>query len=121
MLKISGELPTIKGSDTIDSLAFIDTKKLKNAAKNISELAQSTAGKGDLDKYLSKVKNIKGASVIANILIGAAAIGILQPTLNIILRKKNNHGETINPAIKQLEKDMEQKFAFSGSKQVKPQ
>ncbi len=115
MLKISGELPTIKGSDAIDALSFVDVKKVKNAAKNISELAQSTAGKADLDKYLSKVKNIKGVSVIANILIGAAAIGILQPMLNIIQRKKNNNGETINPAIKKLEKDMEQKFAFSGT------
>ena len=69
----------------------------------------------------AKAKNIKGASVIANILIGAAAIGIFQPMANIIMRKKQNNGESINPAIKKLEKDMEQKFAFSGTSPAKPQ
>ena len=49
-----------------------------------------------------------------NILIGAGAIGVLQPMLNIVLRKKNNNGETINPAIKNMEQEMAQKFAFKG-------
>lgn len=123
MLKISGEIPTLKDKTTINSLADIDTGVIKKGVKNIDELLKGFSDyKGkDLAAYLSKAKNIKGVSVIANILIGAAAIGIFQPMANIIMRKKQNNGESINPAIKKLEKDMEQKFAFSGTSPAKPQ
>lgn len=123
MLKISGEIPTLKDKTTINSLADIDTGVIKKGVKNIDELLKGFSDyKGkDLAAYLSKAKNIKGVSVIANILIGAAAIGIFQPMANIIMRKKQNNGESINPAIKKLEKDMEQKFAFSGGSAAKPQ
>ena len=59
-----------------------------------------------------KQKNVKAAAVIANILIGAAAIGIFQPLANILIRKKKNNGDSSNPAIKNLESEMEQKFAL---------
>ena len=115
MLKISGDIPTLKGSDgVIDSLAHIEPNKVKQASQNISKLLESAKSQADLDKFLKQTKNIKGAAVIANILIGAAAIGILQPMMNIVLRKKKQGGETINPAIKKLETQMEQKFAFKG-------
>lgn len=115
MLKISGDIPTLKGSDgVIDSLAHIEPNKVKQASQNISKLLESVKSQADLDKFLKQTKNIKGAAVIANILIGAAAIGILQPMMNIVLRKKKQGGETINPAIKKLETQMEQKFAFKG-------
>lgn len=115
MLKISGEIPTIKKSDgIIDSLAHIELDDIRESTKNISQLLEVTSTKIDKDQFLKQVKNFKAASVVLNILIGAGAIGILQPMLNIVLRKKNNNGETINPAIKNMEQEMAQKFAFKG-------
>lgn len=115
MLKISGEIPTIKGSNgIIDSLAHIEPDRIKKGAKNISQLLEATAGKADVNKFLKQVKNFKAVAVVLNILIGAAAIGVLQPLLNIVLRKKKNNGESVNPAIKNIEQEMAQKFAFKG-------
>ena len=112
MLKISGELPTLKGKDVIDSLGYIDTEEIKGAAKNIDKLLSGMLNASNADKFLSKTKNVKAAAVIANILIGAAAIGIFQPLANILIRKKKNNGDSSNPAIKNLESEMEQKFAL---------
>ncbi len=114
MLKISGAVPTLKDKNTINTLAFIDTEAIQNTAKNIDELLCASLKSNDPKKLLSRAKNLKGVSVIANILIGAAAIGIIQPMANIIMRKKRNNGESINPAIKNMETQMEQKFAFKG-------
>lgn len=115
MLKISGDIPTIKGSDgIIDSFAHIDLENVKNAAGNILELLDACKGKPDANKFLKQVKNYKAAAIVLNILIGAAAIGIAQPMVNIILRKKKNNGQTANPAFKNIEQEMAQKFAFKG-------
>ena len=38
MLKISGEIPTLKDKTTINSLADIDTGVIKKGVKNIDEL-----------------------------------------------------------------------------------
>lgn len=111
MLKISGEIPTVKKSDgVIDSLAYMDADKIKKGAQNIKKLLEGNNG-ADMDKYLLQVKRIKGGAVIANILIGAFAMGVLQPTLNIVIRKIKNNGKTDNPAFQNIEKEMEQKFA----------
>ena len=114
MLKISGTLPTLKDKNTINTLAFINTDDIQNAAKNIDELLCASLKSKSPQKLLSRAKNLKGVSVVANILIGAMAIGIIQPMANIILRKKRNNGESTNPAIKNMETQMVQKFAFKG-------
>ena len=115
MLKISGEIPTIKkGNGVIDSLAYIELDDVRKGAKNILQLLEASVSKSNKDQFLRKVKNFKAVAVVLNILIGAAAIGVLQPMLNIVLRKKKNNGESANPAIKNLETEMAQKFAFEG-------
>ena len=115
MLKISEIIPTIKGSNgVIDSFAHIEPDDIKHGAKEILKLLEATADKADKSKFLKQVRNFKAGAIIANVLIGAAAIGILQPMLNIILRKKKNGGQTANPAFKNIEQQMEQKFAFKG-------
>lgn len=112
MLKISGDIPTVKNSDgVIDSLAFMDTDKIKQGAKNIGELLEHTKGKGDIKKYLSQVKFAKGAAVIANILITVGLVGVVQPMTTIMMRKAKNNGEASNPAFKNIELEMKGKMA----------
>lgn len=113
LLKLSGHIPTVKGTDTIDSLAFMDSKEVKKGVEAVKKLIEGYDNpkvKVDFDKYLSQIKKIKGGAVITNILIGAFAMGVLQPVLNIILRKKKN-GDSSNPAFKNIEAQMEQKFS----------
>lgn len=112
MLKISGEVPTLKGKNVIDSLGYIDTDNIQTAVKNIDKLLGGMMSAQNADKFLSKTKQVKGAAVVANILIGAAAIGVFQPLATIFIRKMKNNGDSSNPAIKKLESDMEQKFAL---------
>ena len=112
MLKISGDIPTIKGTDgVIDSFKFLDTADVKKSAKNIQELMEQTLKQADAKKFLSKVKVAKGASILANIAIGILAVGVLQPAITIAMRKKQNNGETVNPAISKIENEMQQKFS----------
>ena len=114
MLKISGKIPLQKGKNISNALGYINTKDVQISARNIRDLFEGMSKSKNVDKFLSKTKNLKGVSVIVNILIGATAIGVFQPMLNIVLRKKKNNGETTNPAIKKLETEMAQKFAFKG-------
>ena len=115
MLKISEIIPTIKGSNgVIDSFAHIEPNDIKKGAKDILKLLEASANKTDKSKFLKQVRNFKAGAIIANVLIGAAAIGILQPTLNILLREKRNKGEKSNPAFKNIEQEMAQKFNFQG-------
>ncbi len=103
LLKISGDLPTTKAGE-IDSLAHIDANKLQKAAENIKKLVDSAPTKG-MDDYLKKVKQIKGASVIANVVVGAIAIGVLQPLMTIFFREAKG-GDSKNPAIVNIENQM---------------
>lgn len=106
MLKISGDLPTIKGSKgVIDSFKHIDTNGVQQTAKNISELLEEGAKQKDLTKFLSKVKGVKAASILANILIGVVAVGVIQPALTIMMRKHKNNGECENPAYKRIKEE----------------
>ena len=55
-------------------------------------------------KNLSKSKAFKGFAVVANVLIAAGIMGVIQPKLTIWLRKKL-FGTNENPAIAQQEKN----------------
>ena len=72
---------------------------------------EQTLKQADAKKFLSKVKVAKGASILANIAIGILAVGVLQPAITIAMRKKQNNGETVNPAISKIENEMQQKFS----------
>ena len=60
---------------------------------------------------IKKIKAFKTFAVLGNVAIAICAMGILQPKINIWLRKTLNHGDNRNPAIVQKEKEMEKALA----------
>ena len=111
-----------KNSALIDILAKNNVVKLAKDSENSSKPALSylnVIGENDLRKTMSNIqtlsKNMKNlpmikaykvVSVLGNIAIGALAIGVLQPKLNILMRKLLNNGDNRNPAIVAQENEM---------------
>ena len=70
-----------------------------------------------LIKLMGKqIGNLKGSKIfkvfalVANVLFGAWIMGVVQPKLNILMRKILNNGDNTNPAIAFEEEKMRQKI-----------
>ena len=85
----------------VSYLNKIDEDEIKKTISNIQELSKNISN-------ISSIKAYKTASVLANIIISALAIGIVQPKLNILMRKLLNNGDNRNPAIVAKEEEMKQ-------------
>lgn len=90
-----------------------NSKGIKNTVKNI--LSNDKSIKNTINDILSldkNMKNLKGIraykifATIANLAIGVLAIGVIQPMLNIQMRKLLNNGDNRNPAIVEQEKQI---------------
>ncbi|MBQ7286228.1 MAG: hypothetical protein IJW73_00530 [Candidatus Gastranaerophilales bacterium] len=96
LLDKNGVISTIKDKAgkilSIDYFKPIDEDSVKNTVKEIASL-------GDNFKNLGKIKAFKTSAIIANIIAGAAIMGVIQPLINIWMRKKMNNGDNRNPAI----------------------
>ena len=82
----------------ISTLSPIDDGAIKKALANLKEINMP-----EHIKNLSKIKGFKTFAVIANILIAAGIMGVIQPKMTIWLRKKL-FGTNENPAIAAQEK-----------------
>ena len=89
------------GSKAFDYLKTINEKDLKKAIGNILSLNEH------IDSNLKGIKAYKIFSIFANIAIGALAMGVLQPMVNIGMRKLLNNGDNRNPAIVAQEKELQ--------------
>lgn len=79
-------------------------KKVDNA-----KIFKTLSGIDDLGKNISKIKGIKAFkifSVLGNVAIAAWAMGVLQPKINIFMRKFLNNGDNRNPAIVAKENEL---------------
>ena len=91
----------IKQQDnTISYLAHTDESSIKNTLSHIKDLSENI-------NNLKLIKGYKVLSVLGNVAIGALAMGVLQPKLNILMRKILNKGDNRNQAIA----EQEDKFA----------
>lgn len=103
LLDKSGAISTIKDKKgnikAIDYMKVFDENSVKEAIKNIDKL-------DDNFKNLKSIKAYKIFAVIANVLIAAGIMGIIQPKLNILLRKILHNGDNRNPAIVAQEEKM---------------
>lgn len=100
LLKNEGLISLTKEKDAISLLKPIDENAIKNALNNFEDMFDNI-------KNLNGSKIFKTTAVIANILIAAGIMGIIQPKLTIWLRKKL-FGTNENPAIAQQEKRIKQ-------------
>ncbi len=103
ILAKNGTLPVVKdknGISNISAFKIIDENEVKKAIGHIKKLSES------LDS-IKKIKAFKTFATLGNVAIAIWAMGVLQPKINIWLRKKLNNGDNRNPAIVQQEKEMQ--------------
>ena len=92
-------LISLTKNGNVSMLKPIDESAIKKALANFKEMSAE-----ENIKNLSKIKGFKTFAVIANVLIAAGIMGIIQPKMTIWLRKKL-FGSNENPAIAQQEKE----------------
>ena len=81
-----------KDKQSISCLKGIDADAIKKTLSKLTDLEDHIGN-------LSKIKAYKTFAVIANVLIAAGALGIVQPKVNIAIRKLLHNGDNRNPAI----------------------
>ena len=86
---IKDKAGNIKG---LDFLKPIDEDKVKSTLKNLDSMKDNIGN-------LKGSKIFKAVAVVGNVLIAAGIMGIIQPKLNILMRKILNNGDNRNPAI----------------------
>lgn len=101
LLENEGLISLTKDKNAISMLKPIDENAIKNALGNFENMSKNI-------KNLKGSKIFKTVAVIANILIAAGIMGVIQPKLTIWLRKKL-FGTNENPAIVQQEKQAKMK------------
>lgn len=89
----------------IDRLGFIDEEEIKKAL-NAFEKLNNNIGR------IKGIKLYKAIAVLGNVAFAAWAMGVLQPKVNILMRKLLNDGDNSNPAIKSREKMYESNITF---------
>lgn len=104
LLDKDGVVETYKDKQgNIQSISYmkkaISETKAKKSLQNLLSLNENI-------KNLGKIKAFKLFSIFGNIAIAAWAMGVLQPKVNIFMRKLLNNGDNRNPAIVQQEKEM---------------
>ena len=103
LLDNDGAISTIKNKDgviqALDYRKSFDEKAIMGTLKKLEELGPK----------LSSLKTIKAYKIfasVANVLITAGVMGVLQPKINIWMRKHLNNGDNRNPAIVEQERKM---------------
>ncbi len=76
----------------LDFLKPIDEDKVKSTLKNLDSMKDNIGN-------LKGSKAFKAVAVVGNVLIAAGIMGVVQPKLNILMRKILNNGDNRNPAI----------------------
>jgi len=98
LLNNEGVISLTKNGE-VSMLKPLDESAIKSALDNLKNMNLEQHAKN-----LSKSKAFKGIAVVANVLIAAGIMGVIQPKLTIWLRKKL-FGTNENPAIAQQEKN----------------
>ena len=84
----------------ISNLSYIDSKKLLKSFSAIESLSGNISN-------ISKIKPFKLFAIFGNIALAMVGMGIIQPKINIWMRKKLNNGDNRNQAIIEQEKQMQ--------------
>ena len=102
ILDNDGAISTIKDKagniKALDYRKLIDEDAIKSTLKKIEKISPKLSN-------IKSIKHFKIFASVANVLIAAGVMGILQPKINIWMRKTLNHGDNRNPAIVAQEKD----------------
>lgn len=88
--KQSGIIKTFKDSDKIDTQHYIDIDSIKGLKDKISNLHKSFTNKNvSAEKFFTEIIKSKQSSILKNIGASIGALGILVPSIMLILRFAN--------------------------------
>ena len=97
LLANEGVINLTKDNSALSFLKPIDENDVKKALSNIENMGKNI-------ENLKGSKTFKVFAVVANVLIAAGIMGVIQPKVNILLRKLM-YGTNENPAIAKQEKE----------------
>lgn len=104
ILDKNGAISTIKDKkgniEALSTIKSIDAEKVIKTFNDIDSLSKNVSN-------LSKTKAFKVIAVIGNVALAAWAMGVLQPKVNIWMRKLLHNGDNRNPAIVEQERQMQ--------------
>lgn len=78
---------------------FIDTKKVQKINENMKEIIKTASENGSAESLMKKIKHTKYASVLVNIAICSAIVGIVLPKIQYMFREKGI-GTVASPGVK---------------------
>lgn len=107
MAKKSGIITTVKNSDTIDSQHYIDIEQIKGIKEKISKLHKdfSLQPKQNLDEFFKQVVKLKRGSILKNIGVCIAALGVITPAIMVACRFANKDNKEF-----QVKKEIKEKL-----------
>lgn len=94
--KQSDLITTLKGSNKIDTRAYIDLKEVQNVSSQVSELYnqyKSSLGKETCDEFFKGVRKLKRRSIINNIGACILALGVITPGIMLLKRLTDKSGK----------------------------
>ena len=94
----------------IDPHKFISISDLESVANNINKLSNQAITKKDIGAYLKKCRNMKIASVAANMGITCLLLGLIVPFSMMKYRAKQQNGNKEFHVQSEIEKQLEQSF-----------
>lgn len=110
MAKMSDIIPTLKGSDKIDTRQFIDIADVKGVAEKLEKLQkQFNPEKETLDAFLKQVKKLKRSSVLKNMGACVGVLGVLAPAIMVAMRKLDKNNQNF-----QVKEDLKKEMTFKG-------
>lgn len=89
-------ITTLKGSNKIDTRAYIDLKEVQNVSSQVSELYnqyKSSLGKETCDEFFKGVRKLKRRSIINNIGACILALGVITPGIMLLKRLTDKSGK----------------------------
>lgn len=112
MAKMSDVIPTMKGSNKIDTRKYIDISDVRGVGKKLEKLyKQFNPEKENLDEFLKQVKKLKRSSVLKNMGACVGVLGVLAPAIMVALRKLDKNNKEF-----QVKEDLKKELAFKGKK-----
>ena len=100
-----------KGKNTrlLDPHQYINHKDLKNFADNLDKLSKAVANK-NVEKFLKQCRNLKIASVAANMGISCLFLGLIVPYSMMKYRESHQNGKKEFHVQSEIEKQLEKSF-----------
>lgn len=108
--KLSGIIAQFKNTENIDPRKYIDTEELKSMVSSLEKLVNAAKEEKNPLKFLTRARNNKIGSVVANMAICCTALGFVVPKIMFNYRKQNE-GTTQFHVEREIQERLAQTFS----------